>query len=132
VKLFLPEGEIDIVASSTLTKNPFEEYKVLGRDILLETPVEIIAKKLWHRGDRATARDLLDLAVVIEHHYSDILDYRDVFVRNIEVFTHQCESRKSIMLPAFDAIEKIDFNLSFDECLERVNALKADLLKAVS
>ena len=129
VKLFLPEGEIDFVASSTLTKNPFEEYEVLDRNILLETPVEIVAKKMWHRGDRATARDLLDLAMAIEHHHRDILDHWDVFVKNIEVFTNQCESRKSIMMLAFDAIEKLDFNMSFDECLERVNALKVDLLK---
>jgi len=132
VKLFLPEGEIDFVASSTLTKNPFEEHEVLGRNILLETPIEIVAKKIWHRGDRATPRDLLDLAIVIEHHYSEILNNRDVFVKNIEIFTNQCESRKSIMLPVFDAIEKIEFNLSFDECLERANVLKADLLRGVS
>jgi hypothetical protein len=36
------------------------------------------------------------------------------------------------MMPAFDAIEKIDFNMSFDECLESVNALKIDLLKVSS
>jgi hypothetical protein len=33
------------------------------------------------------------------------------------------------MLPVFDAIEKIEFELSFDECLDRANGLKADLLK---
>lgn len=129
VKLFLPEGEIDFVASSTLTKNPFEEHEVLGRNILLETPIEIVAKKLWHRGDRATPRDLLDLAIVIDQHYSEILDHSDIFVKNIQAFTNQCKSRKAIMLPAFNAIEKIDFNMSFDECLNRANALKADLLR---
>ena len=129
VKLFLPEGEIDFVASATLTENPFEEHEVLGRNILLETPVEIVAKKLWYRGDRATPRDLLDLALVIEHHYSKIIDHRDVFAENIEAFTDQCDSRRAIMLPAFDAIEKIEFKLSFDECLDRANGLKVDLLK---
>lgn len=128
VKLFLPEGEIDFVASSTLTQNPFEEYEVLGRNILLETPIEIVAKKLWHRGDRATPRDLLDLAMLIERQYSQILDHREIFVKNIEIFTKQCEIRKSIMLPVFEAIEKIDFNMSFDECLARANMLKLDLL----
>jgi hypothetical protein len=129
VKLFLPEGEIDFVASPTLTENPFEEHEVLGRKILLETPVEIVAKKLWYRGDRATPRDLLDLALVIEHHYSEILVHGQVFVKNIEAFTDQYESRRAIMLPVFDAIEKIEFELSFDECLDRANGLKADLLK---
>lgn len=132
VKLFLPEGEIDFVASSTLTKNPFEEHEVLGRNILLETPIEIVAKKLWHRGDMATPRDLLDLAIVIDRHYSEILDHRDIFVKNIETFTRQCESRKSIMLPAFNAIEKIDFNMSFDECLHRAILLKLDLFRVAT
>lgn len=129
VKLFLPEGEIDFVASPTFTENPFEEHEVLGRNILLETPIEIVAKKLWYRGDRATPRDLLDLALVVEHHYSEILAHGQVFVKNIEVFTNQCESRRAIMLPVFDAIEKIEFELSFNECLDRANDLKADLLK---
>lgn len=132
VKLFLPEGEIDFVASSTLTKNPFEDHVVLGRNILLETPIEIVAKKIWHRGDRATPRDLLDLAIVIDHHYNEILDHRDVFVKNIVKFTDQCAFRKSFMLPVFEAIEKIEFSLSFDECLERVNFLKVDLLRLTS
>ena len=129
VKLFLPEGEIDFVASSTLTENPFEEHEVLGRKVLLETPIEIVAKKLWYRGDRATPRDLLDLALVIEHHYSGILEHKDVFAKNIEAFTEQCKSRRAIMLPVFEEIEKIEFKLSFDECLNRANGLKADLLK---
>ncbi len=132
VKLFLPEGEIDFVASPTLTENPFEEHEVLGRNVLLETPVEIVAKKIWYRGDRATPRDLLDLALVIEHHYSEILDHAPVFVTNIVAFTEQCESRRAIMLPVFDEIEKIEFKLTFDECLNRAYGLKADLLKKSS
>ena len=91
-----------------------------------------MAKKIWHRGDRATPRDLLDLAIVIDHHYNEILDHRDVFVKNIVKFTDQCASRKSFMLPVFEAIEKIEFSLSFDECLERVNFLKVDLLRLTS
>jgi hypothetical protein len=132
VKLFLPEGEIDFVASPTLTNNPFEEHEVLGKNILLETPVEIVAKKLWYRGDKATPRDLLDLALVAEHHYSKILDHHLIFAKNIVAFTEQCESRRAIMLPVFEAIEKIEFKLSFNECLDRANTLKADLLKKTS
>lgn len=127
VKLFLPQGEIDFVAASTLTVNPFEEHVVLGRRIILETPVEIVAKKIWHRGNRATPRDLLDLALVIDKHYGGILDNREVFAKNIEAFIEQCEAIKSIKERVFNEIEKIDFNLSFDECLEFARGLKADL-----
>ncbi len=129
VKLFLPEGEIDFVASSTLTKNPFEEHEVLGRKVLLESPIEIVAKKLWYRGNTATPRDLLDLALVIEHHYDEILEHRDVFVKNIEVFTEQCAARRAFMQPVFEAIEKIAFEPDFDECLARANDLRDILLR---
>ena len=129
VKLFLAEGEIDFVASPTLTKNPFEMHAVLGRNILLETPVEIVAKKLWYRGNRATPRDLLDLALVIEHHYDELLEHRDIFSRHIQMFTDHCESRRAFMLPVFKAIETIEFKPDFDECLVRANLFKSDLLK---
>lgn len=128
VKLFLPQGEIDFVASSTLTASPFEEREVLGRRITLETPVEIVAKKIWHRGDKATPRDLLDLGVVIDKHYGDILENREVFAKNIDAFIEQCEARKAIMMRVFNEIEVIDFKLSYDECLERVRGLRADLM----
>jgi predicted nucleotidyltransferase component of viral defense system len=61
IKLLRPEGEIDFVASPNLTAEPFELWELLGRPIKVETSAEIVAKKLWHRGDRATARDLFDL-----------------------------------------------------------------------
>lgn len=63
IKLLRPEGEIDFVASPHLTQSPFEMWQLLGRRVRVETSAEIIAKKLWHRGDRATARDLFDLAI---------------------------------------------------------------------
>lgn len=72
---------IDFVAASPLTMHPFEQYDVQERSILLETPVEIVAKKLWHRGDRATPRDLLDLAVVIDHQYDELLVHKAIFAK---------------------------------------------------
>jgi len=84
---------------------------------------------MWYRGDRATPRDLLDLAVVIEHHYDEILANRDVFKNNIRVFTEQCMVRRAFMLSVFNEIETIDFNLSFDECLQRAKSLESDLLR---
>lgn len=124
VKLFLPEGEIDFVAATPLTNNPFSSHEVLGKSILLESPVEIVAKKLWHRGDRATPRDLLDFAIVIENHQEDIMSHANIFKKNIDVFVHQCEQRKHIMTTVFDAIEKIECKLSYEDCLHRVKQLQ--------
>lgn len=61
IKFFLPAGEIDIVVGTALTERPFEVIPYAGRDIKCETCAEIIAKKMWHRGNQAMARDLFDL-----------------------------------------------------------------------
>lgn len=127
IKLYLPEGEIDFVASSPLTSSPFVMHEVLGREVLLETPVEIVAKKLWHRGDRATPRDLLDLAVVIEHANDAILQNKAIFTKNLDAFIQQCEIRKSVLEPVYEAIEKLDCDLTYDACLARVKKLQLDL-----
>ena len=127
IKLYLPEGEIDFVASPPLTSSPFVMHEVLGRKLLLETPVEIIAKKLWHRGEMATPRDLLDLAVAIEHAYDAILQNKPIFTKNLDAFIYQCEMRKPILEPVYDAIEKLNSDLTYDACLTRVKKLQLDL-----
>jgi hypothetical protein len=66
VKLIRPEGEIDFVAAPNRTAPAFETWRIGGREVRAETAVEIVAKKMWHRGATATRRDLFDLALVIE------------------------------------------------------------------
>jgi hypothetical protein len=53
VKLIRPEGEIDFVAAPNLTTPGFEMWRIAGRDVRAETAVEIVAKKMWHRGATA-------------------------------------------------------------------------------
>jgi hypothetical protein len=132
LKLNFAEGEIDFVASTPLTQQPFNHYVVLGRPIKLQTPVEIVAKKIWHRGNTATARDLLDLALVIDKHYDEILNNKEIFQKNIIEFTKQCEHRKQFLLPIFNAIEKINFSLTYEQCLGLVNKLKDDLASTLN
>lgn len=127
VKLVFDEGEIDFVASDTLTDNPFETDVVLGRDIRLETPVEIVAKKIFHRGDQATPRDLLDFALVIQNNHEEIIRNADVFLRNLDVFIRQLTERREVLKPVFESIDVLDFRLSYDECLNIVCGIQADL-----
>jgi predicted nucleotidyltransferase component of viral defense system len=47
-------------------EQPFDLVSHAGQEIKVETCAEIIAKKMWHRGDRARARDLYDLCAVAE------------------------------------------------------------------
>ena len=66
LKLRYSEGEIDFVVAQLLTPAGAEPAVVDGRTTNLETDVEIVAKKLHYRGNRFKARDLFDLALVLE------------------------------------------------------------------
>jgi len=59
---FTALGEIDFIASGHLTETPFILMEIEGRQTRLETIPEIIAKKVYHRGSDARARDVFDIA----------------------------------------------------------------------
>lgn len=121
VKLHFDEGEIDFIATDPLTAGPFVRYDVLGRSILLETPIEIVAKKIWHRGNRATARDLFDLALVIAKVPEQVLQNKHIFLKHSATFIEQCRDRKEILTPAFEQIQRLSYDKSYDECLALVS-----------
>jgi len=91
LKLQFQEGEIDFVVSAPLTQSPTVEEKLFGRKVFVETSSEIVAKKVWHRGDQFRARDIFDLSMVAEtepaalNEIAPILrDRRDVILSWIE------------------------------------------------
>lgn len=57
-------GEIDVICSGWLTNDFATTQEVNGRQILLERPSEIIAKKVFHRGWNLQPRDMFDIAAV--------------------------------------------------------------------
>lgn len=120
VKLLRPEGEIDFVASPNLTAQPFEEWTLLGRKVKVETSAEIVAKKLWHRGDRATARDLFDLSLVIEREPDALATASPYLTRHREAFLSQLEQRRAVLSAQFEAIDTLDYRPSYNESLQRV------------
>lgn len=115
IKLLRPEGEIDFVASPNLTREPHEEWELLGRRIRVETSAEIAAKKLWHRGDRATARDLFDLALVIEREPESLASAAQYLVRHREAFLRQIEQRQAVLKLQFDAIDRLSYRVSYEQ-----------------
>lgn len=67
-------GEIDFICAPRLTDNPTVKAAVRGRDVLLETPAEIIAKKIYYRGAAMQPRDMFDIACVMRSHGLDYLN----------------------------------------------------------
>ena len=75
LKLTLPAGDIDFVVAAQLTR-PATEWRVVeGREIQVETALEVVAKKVFYRGVDFKARDLVDLAFLLEHEpdFGDLL-----------------------------------------------------------
>jgi Nucleotidyl transferase AbiEii toxin, Type IV TA system len=122
IKLVRPEGEIDFVAASNLTNEPFDWWQVQRRPVRVETAAEIVAKKLWHRGDMATARDLFDLSLVIERDPASLLAASRFLVRHRDAFLDQVHTRAAILRRQFEAIDALKYRPGFDEAAARAKA----------
>ena len=122
LKLLFDEGEIDFVASPNLTDPGFEVSVIDGRSIRMETPVEIIAKKMWHRGDAVKARDLFDFGVVIEHAGEELREAAHFLIKNREPFLTQLKDRQDILRTQYEQIDALKYDHSFDDCASKVSA----------
>lgn len=116
VKLSLPEGEIDVVAATNLTTPAFEEWMLFGRTIRVETSAEIVAKKMWFRGNTATARDLFDLAMVLEREPEALIAAAPWFLRYRDEFISQIHDRQVILKAMFEQIDVLSFTPSYEHC----------------
>lgn len=73
ISLTFPEGKVDFIVGAQLSDFKSKKQDFLGKEVYLEDPVEIVTKKLYYRGDRAMARDIFDLSVVISMREKDLL-----------------------------------------------------------
>ena len=118
LKLNFPEGEIDFVASAPLTENATVIEILFGREVRVETSSEIIAKKVWHRGDRLTARDIFDLALVTEKEPEALWKIRPILRDRREIILARIGTQEATLRETFAALEVLDYRRSFDECVE--------------
>jgi hypothetical protein len=117
VKLQFEEGEVDFVAAPNLLPDKaWETWNIGGRPVKVETAAEIIAKKMYHRGDRVTARDLFDLALVIEREPLALLPAAPFLLRHRDAFLGQIRQPHAGLRAAFDAIATLDYAPGFEHC----------------
>jgi predicted nucleotidyltransferase component of viral defense system len=117
VKLQFEEGEVDFVASPNLLASAWEVWDIDGRAVKVETAAEIVAKKLYHRGDRATARDLFDIALVIEREPEQLRQAEPFLLRHRDAFLSQVRQPHPSLRAAFDAIAVLDYQPSYEHCV---------------
>lgn len=117
VKLQFEEGEVDFVAAPNLLDDAWETWEIGGRAVKVETAAEIIAKKMHHRGDRVTARDLFDLALVIEKDPRPLAQARPFLLRHREAFLAHIRAPHPSLKAGFEAIATLDYRPSFEHCV---------------
>jgi hypothetical protein len=117
VKLLLPTGEIDIVVGAPLTDQPWEVVMHKGRRILVETNAEILAKKMYHRGNQAKARDLFDLCAVADLDPASIDRAAPFFKRYGDAFVTHLKANAGYIEEDFAQIQRIGYRRPFEECL---------------
>ena len=120
LKLVLSDGEIDFVASAPLTSNPFRIERIFERDVRVETSTEIVAKKLWHRGDQFTARDIFDLAMVAELEPEALEEIVPILQSRRDVILSRIDHLYSQLEEGFKALVRLDYQRSFAECVDLV------------
>jgi hypothetical protein len=118
VKLQLEEGEIDFVAAPNLTDQAWERWEIQGRQVRVETAAEVIAKKIYHRGDRATARDLFDLSLVVEREPAALSAAAPFLMRHRDRFLEQIARPGIGFLEAFEAIAASGYRPSLKHWVE--------------
>ena len=120
IKLYFDEGEIDFVASGSLTANPTITETLFDRTVRVETSTEIIAKKIWHRGEQFTARDIFDLAMVAEMDPSALPAIKPILRDRRDVVLKRIAAQEGGLREDFAALAVLDYRRSFDQCVEIV------------
>ncbi|NDZ18632.1 hypothetical protein C7T35_15820 [Variovorax sp. WS11] len=128
IKLQLPAGEIDVVVGTPLMVPHFELVDYEGRPIRVETSAEILAKKMWHRGDLAKVRDLFDLCAVATFEPAAIDAALPHMGRHAALFLQRLDARADAAELEFELIEARSFRKSFWECLALAHAILEPLV----
>lgn len=118
VKLYYPEGEVDFVASPFISSRPFEVETILGRMVRVETPLEIVAKKIHYRSRDFKARDIYDLALVIERYPEYTDELREFLSVQREHLMMRLEKYDDALREDFAEIDTILFTPTYDDCVE--------------
>lgn len=128
IRFYLPAGEIDIIVGAALTEAPYDVVQHAGRTIRVETCAEIIAKKFWHRGHFGKARDLYDLCAVADAEPEAIALAAPFMNRYGAAFLKRLTEDAVQIQADFEAIDVINFQRPFLQCLEQAHAIIEPLL----
>jgi len=126
IKLRFPDGEIDFVVAAPLSQHPANLETVLGRPFLVETSTEIVAKKIWHRGQQFTARDIFDLAMVSEREPDALNEIYPILSGRRETVLKRIADSEPQLRETFNELLVLEYRRSFEECIGIVKSTLAN------
>jgi hypothetical protein len=122
VKLIVGEGEIDFIVAPHLM-SPFAKREMIGAvSVMVETAAEILAKKVFYRAADFTARDMFDLAFLIENGVADEMVDSDasMYLPKLEVIVRRMDMNMQSLSISFAAIDANDYDPDFDDCVATI------------
>jgi hypothetical protein len=122
-------GEINFICCAALTDPAARPAEVNDQQVMLETPAEILAKKVVYRGSRLQARDMFDIAAAVQslwHHE---------IVAALRPFAAECEAALNVAQnsdPMFTSatLSQLIVHEGFGSLCETAREQTCDLLKA--
>lgn len=127
LKLRFDEGEIDFIVGHHLSDQPTVQEEIIGRSVLVETPREIIAKKVFHRAADFTARDLFDFSLVIVKDHGGLIANAGIFREKRSALVGQLDKNEAAIREDFEALDVLDYRPSFERSMKTVR----DFLQAL-
>ena len=123
LKLYFPQGELDFIVAAPLTRPPWRAETIMGRTILVESPAEIIGKKLKHRGAALRARDILDIAIVVERAPQSLRVLAPIFAEQRSAVLQRLASGEAALREDFAQLDVLGSVPGYDDCVARLRAL---------
>lgn len=128
--VFKDIGEIDFIAATHLTSDPTKEREIRGQKVYLETPAEIVAKKIFYRGASMQPRDMFDIACVRENEGHDYL------VEALLPFKEACEralktARKMDARLAVEVMSKLLYLPKYSSIPSQAQQITIEILESV-
>jgi len=108
LKLKVKRQEIDFIVAPLLTKNPTMRKIIGSSRINIETPEEIVIKKIFYRAESFKTRDIFDLAVVIKNKEKSLIENLGVFQGKVDILLSRLDMLKKVYPIELKSLDIID------------------------
>lgn len=122
IKIYYPEGEVDFVAAASLTEEPFAWKELFDRSIKIEQPAEIVGKKIQYRALDFKARDIFDLALVLEREPDARPTLQKLMKQKRDELEQRFVQRDTELREDFALLDVLEYTPTYEYCVEIILA----------